>query len=496
MRHLIKLFAKLLAPIAKEFLQALANPQYTQLLLQQEIFQRLLNSEYGQSLGVTSIRDWNQIPIVNYDDIKHWISSGKTTAELILFYEKTSGSRGPAKLIPYTASLRRCFNHMFCIWAHDLIQYGPAFSTGKIYFCISPKLVDQENAALADDAEYLDNWLRLVLRPFLISVPGLNRIRDAQGFKQQLCLTLLQAEDLEIISIWSPSFLKVHLDYIQSHRQQLLEKLGGRICAQRASLLLEEEIPWTKLWPQLKLISCWDSAQAKQQAQYLRSHFPGVMVQGKGLLATEAPITLPLILAQGCVPLLDRVFFEFEDEQNQIHLLHELRQGITYSLIISQLGGLYRYRIGDRVRVSHFYFNTPCLEFLGRDRTTSDLVGEKLQEDFVANILLKLDLEGAFFQSLVPVTHPQPYYLLLLDRTKRLPHDIAQHLEIELMQSYHYRQARLLGQLAPAKILVSEKIPEIILEYTTQSGQRWGGLKHQQLVTTPLEENLLAQLSF
>ena len=42
------------------------------------------------------------------------------------------------------------------------------------------------------------------------------------------------------------------------------------------------------------------------------------MVQGKGLLVTEAPMTIPLISAQGCVPVLDEVFFEFEDESGKL----------------------------------------------------------------------------------------------------------------------------------------------------------------------------------
>jgi hypothetical protein len=67
------------------------------------------------------------------------------TSESILFYEKTSGSRGAAKLIPYTKSLLSSFNEMFCLWTHDLILHGANFSTGKIYFCISPQLGEKQD---------------------------------------------------------------------------------------------------------------------------------------------------------------------------------------------------------------------------------------------------------------------------------------------------------------------------------------------------------------
>ena len=423
MRLIIKSFANLLFPTSYRFHQALKNPQLTQQKVQQDIVNRLIKSEYGEFLGVYSLDDWHRIPIIEYDDIKKWISKQHTnnnpllTAESVLFYEKTSGSRGRAKLIPYTKSLRRSFNQMFCVWAHDLIVRGPKFSTGKIYFCISPQL---ESTVLVDDSEYLDWWLRWFLSFFLISPRAISRVCDPQEFKHKLSYALLEAEDLEIISIWSPTFLKVILDYIQANRTQLHTELVNCISPQRYQLLEKDHIPWSMLWPKLKLISCWDSANAADGAEFLRELFPSVLVQGKGLLATEAPMTIPLISAQGCVPVIDEVFFEFEDESGDIYYLHQLEEGKVYEVIISQKGGLYRYRIGDRIRVTGIYLNTPCLEFLGRTKEVSDLVGEKLHSEFVRDVINNLPLQGTCFKSLVPVKQPQSHYILLLDQSTKL----------------------------------------------------------------------------
>ncbi|MFH7029312.1 MAG: GH3 auxin-responsive promoter family protein [Heteroscytonema crispum UTEX LB 1556] len=35
-------------------------------------------------------------------------------------------------------------------------------------------------------------------------------------------------------------------------------------------------------------------------------------------------------------------------------------------IILSQKGGLYRYKISDGDRLTHFYLNTPYLQFFGR----------------------------------------------------------------------------------------------------------------------------------
>jgi hypothetical protein len=505
MRWAIDILGKLLTPAACRFQLALQQPQLAQERVRSRIFKSLLASEYGRSLDISTATSWEDIPIVEYADLASWIDRQKAaktnllSPEPAIFYERTSGSRGAAKWIPYTRSLRKSFSSMFGIWAHDLIQHGPRFTTGRVYFCVSPQLGNSSanDRGLVDDSEYLDGWLRWFLRPFLVSVPGINRL-SAADFKHQLCLALLTAENLEIISIWSPSFLTVHLDYIQTHRDRLRTELTDRISADRSQLLTESPIPWAQLWPQLKLISCWDSATAADRADQLRSLFPQVLVQGKGLLATEAPMTIPIIAAGGCVPVLDEVFFEFEDSAQHILKLHELAIGEIYTLIISQMGGLYRYRIGDRVRVTHFYLNTPCLEFVGRDRSISDLVGEKLQAEFVQDAIASLGNIGANFQSLVPARQPQEHYILLLDRTDLTTTEIVDRLEAALCRSPQYYHARSLGQLALLEVLVSPQIPEIILldrqNNPQQAHVRWGDIKHQLLASTPISEDLLAQL--
>ncbi|MEB3831430.1 GH3 family domain-containing protein [Phormidium sp. CCY1219] len=521
-RLTIKLFAKLLQSHAKRFRKALENPQTAQELVQRELLRRLAASEYGKSLGIAEegwknpAENWQRIPIVEYDEIKSWIETpgrngnseaskkkldrrSSLTPEPILFYEKTSGSRGTAKWIPYSKSLRRSFHHLFCIWAEDLIKNGPEFCTGKLYFCISPQVGDRETESqvtrgLEDDSDYLEEWLRWFLRPFLVSPAGLNRIRDVAEFKEKLCLALLAEENLEIISIWSPSFLQIHLDYIAQNHKRLVENLGGRISVFRAVLLEQSEIPWSKVWPHLKLISCWDSAHSAQQAEGLRRQFPQVLVQGKGLLATEAPMTIPLIAAGGFVPILDEVFFEFEDNCGRIFPLQNVRVGEAYSVIISQKGGLYRYRIGDRIRVTHFYRQTPCLEFIGRCKATSDLVGEKLHESFVCDIIKRLNVSDTFFKIVVSATKPTAHYLLLLDRANRSAEEIAQQFDAELMRSPHYCKARAIGQLSAARVLISPQMPNRMAQYRTDGGKKWGDLKPEVLAIAPIEEKFLAEL--
>jgi hypothetical protein len=498
MQLMIQAFRLLLSSIVCPFHQALEQPQITQAKVQQEIFERFRQSNYGKYWGIQAIADWQKIPIVTYDDLRPWIDpagqTAKLTPEPILFYERTSGSRGAAKWIPYTKSLRRSFSQMFCVWAADLLTHGPKFATGKVYFCVSPRLKGADEGGIQDDSDYLDSWLSKLLSPFLVTVPNARSLYEPDEFKWQLCLRLLQEEKLEIISIWSPSFLKVMLDFIIDRRLDLQTELQEEISPDRLALLSSPAIDWQKLWPHLKLISCWDSGNAAGQAAYLRSLFPHVLIQGKGLLATEAPMTIPLIVAKGHVPVLDEVFFEFETPAGEILWLHELAIDQEYQVIISQRGGLYRYRMGDRVKVTHYYKQTPCLEFFGREVGISDLVGEKLNQDFVQDVLQELELGAAFCQTLVPVSEP-PHYVLLLDQATIASELIVDKLDRLLCRSPQYQHARSLGQLQPAEVLVDATMVEKITQLRMRSGARWGDVKQEILFTQPVELLITTQHS-
>ena len=196
-------------------------------------------------------------------------------------------------------------------------------------------------------------------------------------------------------------------------------------------------------------------------------------------------MTVPLIAANGCVPLVNDVFFEFEDDTGQIHALHELQIGQSYEVIISQKGGLYRYRMCDRVQVTHYYNATPCLKFLGRS-TTSDLVGEKLTLEFVTQIMQQLDLSATAFKCLVPSLSPQPRYSLLIDRVLPTTDQLAKKLDQQLAQNVHYRQARLLGQLQPAQVCAAPEILQRLMQYHYRQGRRLGDVKYPYLLTQPI----------
>ncbi len=163
--------------------------------------------------------------------------------------------------------------------------------------------------------------------------------------------------------------------------------------------------------------------------------------------------------------------------------------------MLTQQGGLYRYLIGDRVRVSGFYEATPCLEFIGRTAAVCDLVGEKLNERFVQTCLARLSQQSDF-QILLPVMSENPHYVLLVNRLATDSEPLATELDNLLCEAYHYANARRFGQLRCLRVLMVANARTIYFDYFMSKGLRLGDIKHRFLITN-LEDagKLLAQFA-
>ena len=182
-------------------------------------------------------------------------------------------------------------------------------------------------------------------------------------------------------------------------------------------------------------------------------------------------MTLPLAGFGGCVAALTSSFIEFRDSAGQFWLTGELVVGETYDVILTTEGGLYRYDIGDRVQCVSKKGPIEQLIFVGRAGAFSDLVGEKLDESFVAGILGELSLHAV----LVTKTEPHPHYELLVDSSDLPPE--AQMVEAALCRNPQYSYARKLGQLGPLRLISAPGFMAEEAEQRARNGQRLGDVK-------------------
>jgi hypothetical protein len=138
--------------------------------------------------------------------------------------------------------------------------------------------------------------------------------------------------------------------------------------------------------------------------------------------------------------------------------------------------------------VDGYLGDTPCLRFVGRADTVSDLCGEKLSEDFVASCLATVfdDCNARPRFALIAPDEDASRYCLFVESRETLPDDLGAALERELQRGYHYALCRKLGQLQPLRVVVVKgNAYRIYVDALVARGMRLGDIKPAPLSRLP-----------
>ena len=124
------------APQALRLQRALRDPALAQERLKRHIAADLAKTAYGRDHGVGGPDDFGRLPLATWSELESWVARQQQgelaiTPYPVRFYERTSGSSGAAKEVPYTDALRSGFSAMFGAWAYDVLQHAPKLRTGK-----------------------------------------------------------------------------------------------------------------------------------------------------------------------------------------------------------------------------------------------------------------------------------------------------------------------------------------------------------------------------
>ncbi len=488
---------------ARRFAAALRDPGGAQAAWLSRQMQRHAASAFGQQHDFAALRTpadlARRVPLVTYADLVPAIDRVRAGARDVLavgpvtHLAPTSGSSGGRKLIPFSPGLQAAFDAAVSPWMHDLVRQRPDLVAGPAYWSVSPLdgAPDDDGASahhsagaipvgFADDADYLGSGAAWLVRRALAAPSTLRHVRDVASFWRLTALALLRRRELRLISIWHPSFLELLVDAAAAEWAPLLAAIEGGDCpwigalpaadrggwrttpdaARAAELRRAGPGRWERWWPRLQVVSCWGAQAAEPGWRALVRRLPHVLVQPKGLLATEAVVTIPMA---GVHPLaVTSHFFEFLAEDGTVRLAHEVERGRHYEVVVSNGGGLWRYRLGDVVECTGHLFATPTFHFLGRAGRTSDLRGEKLGEAFVASAV-RAGWSGdelPAYLAVRPWTGANAAGYDLLVSSEAIPEGaddrerLVGRVEEALAANPHYALARRLGQLRPLRLVV------------------------------------------
>lgn len=488
---------------ARRFRAVLDDPTTAQHELLRRHLAAHADTVYGREHGFGRIRSYedfrDRIPVVAWDDMAPWVErirlgeSNGLTADPVDRLVPSSGSTAAVKLIPYTATLRAQLREAVGVWVHDLARRHPPALAGRAYWSVSPAValpaVAGDSAipvGFDDDTAYLGSLAQRLAALTLAVPPQIRHVGDPGEFRYRTLRHLVAARDLSLISVWHPSFLALLLDALPTLQGRLTDDLrrdDPDRAREIAALNLDDPAAWVTLWPRLALVSAWGDGPATGPFRSLIKRLPTVPFQAKGLLATEGVVTIPL--GDERPMAVNSHLLELVDDDGQAVLPGDpsIETGREYGVLLTTGGGLHRYRLGDRVRVTGFVGRVPSLSFVGRDDRVSDLVGEKLSEGFVAGVLETL-LTGldAVYYSLAPLAPNSPGsgppgYALHLETAAPPPPDLAHRLDIALAANPHYRWARALGQLTAPRIVPVTDGHATSLENARRRGRRLGDIK-------------------
>ena len=508
-------------PAWLRFRRALRRPAETQRRILRRALAANAGSAYGRAHGFGDVRSYaefrERVPVVDYDDLDPWIArimrgeQGVLTREPVTRLVPTSGSTGGRKLIPFTAGFQSEISAAIGPWMVDLCREHPSVPLGPAYWSISPAIpasADEKSAVpvgFDDDSAYLGGIQRRLAEATFAVPTALRLAADVESARYLTLLCLLRAPELRLVSVWHPSFFTLLLDGAWDSGDAWDEWLrdvreGGCVRAMGMPSALRRAVdapPMPRraealrhagprdaraLWPHLRVVSCWGDAQAALPLAELQRRLPHAAIQAKGLLATEAFVSIPF---RGRHPLaVASHFFEFADAHGEVRRAHELRAGESYAVIVTTGGGLWRYRLGDLVEVDGFVGATPSLRFLGRGASVSDLCGEKLAETFVTRAIAAACAAcgcAPRFAMLAPEGDAAGRWSYTLFAEGELPRDLTARLDDELRQNPHYALCRDLGQLGPLRCCQITNGYRTFCEAGVSEGRRPGDIKPQAL---------------
>jgi hypothetical protein len=457
----------------------------------------------------TPARFQELVPMVDYSGIEPWIrqaalGESALTDSPTLLLEPTGGTSGGTKFIPYNAALRREFRKGIAPWIRNVFRHYPEVKSGTAYWSVSPPITREAPfecrmpVGFEKDSDYLGPLGRW-MESQVFSVPAAPDSHPGK-FLDHVARHLLQDPDLAFISIWNPSFLAILLERMAENRESILRDIhdGGSPDRARfvsAALMRADagESPWPRIWPRLAVISCWRDGWAKPASESLQALFPGVFLQAKGLLATEAFVSLPYMASRTSLSHLlayTSHFFEFRDvESGRIRFSWEVKAGGTYSVLVTTGGGLYRYQLRDLVRIEGWTASCPRLRFIAKEDSFSDMTGEKLQADFVQacseTAMRKAGIASTFYFLAPEPGGTPPYYSfhVRMDPTEHAIRMVGDRLEKALEENFQYRLSRQLGQLGPVRISPLAAGAEADYYYYKNRRARLGDIKWKPLET-------------
>jgi hypothetical protein len=395
----------------------LRDPRAAQEETLRAILRRHAGTEYGRRHEFEAIADLEgyqaRVPVVTYDDLGPLVRrmmAGETNVlvdGVASYYSTTSGSSAAPKFIPGTQQTILAGGEAILVRNSYLQRDHPGAFAGRPLFVVGSASEGRTDSGVTYGAMtgfgYHIGHAGFRAQPFPYDVFTLS---DYAARYYCILRMALADPDLSALCVYNPSTLLLLLQTARRDWDALVDDVAaGRL---REGLALPDEVrasmaPWLdprperaralrslreagprSWWPGLAALLCWKGGSAGFYLRELRSWLDDLPVRDLGIVASEAMLTIAVDdVTAGGVLLPTTGFFEFVpagDDEAPARGAWQLDRGADYRVLVTTHGGLYRYDLGDVVRVEGRHLEMPVLSFLHRAGRVHSFTGEKLTE--------------------------------------------------------------------------------------------------------------------
>ena len=391
-------------------------------------------SEFGREYNFENIKDIDEyrkkIALSTYVDYEKYIDKMERGEKNILvtdnisYFAHTSGTTGKQKLIPVTKKgLHKASKYMAILLTKfafnnfkEKWNYGKGLLVADIVMTSSTK----GGAPICSATSGGMKGIKCIL-PYLYTSPiEIMQIEDKDTAAYlHILFGLADSKLLYISGVFISNILdlfrvleKEYFNLIHDIRKgsinrslkidnKIRKKLNKYLIpnATRADFLEKEYKKGIKgivkrIWPSLNYIATVTGANFSIYDDKVNYYTDGIPIYSPLYAATEATIGInPYANEIRYVVIPDTVFYEFipiefcKEKNPKTYLINELEVDKIYEIVITNYAGLYRYRIGDVIKVVGYYNNSPEIIFLYRKNQLLNMVSEKTNEDHITTAL-------------------------------------------------------------------------------------------------------------
>lgn len=531
--------------------------------VQEDVLVRTLranqDSDFGRRHGFDRINSYsdfaNALPLARFGYFSPYIDrccAGDSQALLgpsqkLQMFALTSATTGPVKYVPVTGDFVAQYRRGWNVWGVKAMQDHPEMFLGKMLQVSSP--AEEERTAGGHPCGAISGMLaqqqKWIVRQLYAVPADVFRIGDPL-LRYYAIMRFAIPEDIRLIVTANPSTLLALAKTASARAQQMIREIHDgtidtcrELSTERRSRLAGFLKPNRRRSRQLErlldehgrllpkhywtpaLLAHWTGGTVGCYLPRVKQYYGDAPVRDIGLLASEGRMSIPLEdgTAAGVLDIQGN-FYEFVPAE-EIHNLDlsdkavtlpngltvlradQLDKGREYFVFLTNRAGLYRYHIGDMVRVMDSMGSTPIIKFVSRGAHVCSVTGEKLTEHQIVTAvntaLNEANLPSDIY-TVAPVLKDPPFYVLYVEskakRSAGTLEDLARNIDNLLQKgNIEYASKRKSHRIGPLTIqwMENDELTRLDRQLILMRHGRSEQFKHCFLQNRPFDPGLQLQ---